>query len=168
MSLLRTWARTLASLPEFRVLIFFTSLPSLVYYASMFSVCTAFTAVPELPAKMLLDMHGYNMILGVHARSHCGGGAHHHPNIPILHILEQLGLGIVAPGVVNEGDLLGRDPLGHQHVPNVLIDGNAPGRFRAARRTPVAEDQLPGVADLLTVVEDLEDMKRSRSSWRRE
>ena len=70
-------------------------------------------------------MQGHQPILHVHAGAHLGGGAEQHAHAAATDFGKQISLLQVRLRVVDEGDLVSRDPTLHQLLFQVVIDGES-------------------------------------------
>ena len=70
-------------------------------------------------------MQGHQPILHVHACAHLGGGAEQHAHAAATDFGKQISLLQVRLRVVDEGDLVSRDPTLHQLLFQVVIDGES-------------------------------------------
>lgn len=74
------------------------------------------------PPGTIQMVQRHKPVLDIGARPHFGGGPQQHPDLPLADLGEQLRLLRLGLGVVNVGDLLGGDPLGHELVLDVVVD----------------------------------------------
>src|SRR5262245_43444914 len=62
-------------------------------------------------------------LLNVRADAELGSRSEHDPNLPRVELAAQFGLRGWPLVIVNEGDLMLRDSLGHEHALDFMVDG---------------------------------------------
>ena len=71
-------------------------------------------------------MRGDKSLLYIHPSAHFGCGTEKDTNTARIHVAEQFCFSYIRVGIMDEGDFIGGNPLGHQLPFHILVHGKFP------------------------------------------